>query len=215
MSMKESDQTTLESAFQKMLNPQIVQESSKKPEKVIEESKTEETPTEERVVEENNEETEVLGSRFNQVFQKVFATPSIQEEEVEGDLEVSFEDEEEEPLADEETMVSVPEALIKELYGYKSPQYGAAMNDIGILLDGQGKYDEALEYYKEAVSIQKNSLGSNHPNVASSLGNIGIALTKQDKWDEALKYYEESLAIKQKSLGVHHPSVALSLVNIG
>lgn len=130
MSMKESDQTTLESAFQKMLNPQIVQESSKNPEKVIEESKTKKTPTKKEIVEETSEKSEILGSRFNEIFQKVFTNPSIQEEEVEGDLEVSFEDEDEESIVDEESMVSVPEALIKELYGYISDLAGPEDSDV-------------------------------------------------------------------------------------
>jgi len=47
------------------------------------------------------------------------------------------------------------------------------MNNLGILLKKQGKYLEALDYFKQALKICKHYYGHKHESIGMYLGNIG------------------------------------------
>jgi len=78
------------------------------------------------------------------------------------------------------------------------------LNNIGSVLDDQGKLHEALEKYTAALAIDERSinnigsvsegeaqhersLGADHPEVVVELNNIGPVLETQGKLDEALE----------------------------
>ena len=65
-----------------------------------------------------------------------------------------------------------------------------------MLYDSLGRYDDALKYHREALSIRRKL---NIPqDIAKSLNNIGQVYYSIDRYDEALKYYEEALKIVKK-----------------
>jgi tetratricopeptide (TPR) repeat protein len=49
------------------------------------------------------------------------------------------------------------------------------LNNIGAAWDAQGEPGKALEYYEQALSIDKEVYSKRHPNVATDLNNIGSA----------------------------------------
>jgi len=49
----------------------------------------------------------------------------------------------------------------------------ASYNNIGMVYDSQGKYEEALEVYQKALEIRTRVFGSDHPDVANSCLGIG------------------------------------------
>ena len=49
----------------------------------------------------------------------------------------------------------------------------ASYNNIGMVYDSQGKYEEALEVYQKALEIRTRVFGSDHPDVANSYLGIG------------------------------------------
>ena len=51
----------------------------------------------------------------------------------------------------------------------------------------QGKYDEAIKAYDEAIRLD--------PNLAMAWSNKGNALTGQGKYDEAMKAYDEAIRL--------------------
>jgi tetratricopeptide (TPR) repeat protein len=57
----------------------------------------------------------------------------------------------------------------------------------GIALAGQGKYDEAIQAYDEAIEL--------HPNWAEAWYNKGNALDKLEKYDEAIKSYNKAIKL--------------------
>jgi tetratricopeptide (TPR) repeat protein len=87
-------------------------------------------------------------------------------------------------------------------------------NNLGKLLQDEGKFDEALAQHRRALAIREKLLGPEHPYVAKSLNNIANALYGQGKYDEALAQHRRALAIREKALGLDHPDVATSLNNI-
>ena len=60
-------------------------------------------------------------------------------------------------------------------------------NNMAYVCYNQGKHEEALETYKNALSMLVNKLGDDHPDVASTYENIGLLYEiKLNKYKEAL-----------------------------
>ena len=57
----------------------------------------------------------------------------------------------------------------------------------GVALGGQGKYDEAINAYNEAIRL--------NPNDTAAWINKGNALCMQDKYNEAIKCYDEVIRL--------------------
>jgi tetratricopeptide (TPR) repeat protein len=102
-------------------------------------------------------------------------------------------------------------------------------NNLGFLLEKQGKIEEAANHYTEALRIKSNYAGahsnlgnvlaqqgkieeaSSHytqalrikPNFAEAHYNLGVLLAQQGKIEEAVGHYTEALRIKPKYAGAH------------
>ena len=63
-----------------------------------------------------------------------------------------------------------------------------AHNHLGLVLAAQGKLEEAIEHYEQALQIK--------PNYAYAHNNLGNALARQGKLTEAIQHYERALQIK-------------------
>jgi tetratricopeptide (TPR) repeat protein len=63
-------------------------------------------------------------------------------------------------------------------------------------LKQEGKLEEAIGYYKDALEFQ--------PNFYLYYHNLGEALTKVGRIEEAMNYYDRALALNPKSAWSHH-----------
>ena len=88
-------------------------------------------------------------------------------------------------------------------------------HSLGLVKDRQGNYQEAIQYYEQALSIQKKVSSTDDPNIASTYNQIGQAYMKEKKYIKALAYYEQALAIDKKNLPNNHPDLAASYSNLG
>lgn len=93
----------------------------------------------------------------------------------------------------------------------KLPAKSAALGNIGNIYHNLGKPDEALEYYQQALEINRK-LGYEQ-GAAHNLNNIGTLYNELGKPDEALKCQEEALEISRKFKD--EQAIANSLANIG
>jgi tetratricopeptide (TPR) repeat protein len=78
-------------------------------------------------------------------------------------------------------------------------------NDPGLLLQAQGRHDQALEYYCKALAIQEKVLGTDHTDTVASYSNIALLLKAQGKPAQALEYYRKALA---NAVAHNHPDAA-------
>ncbi|MCY2930175.1 MAG: tetratricopeptide repeat protein [Planctomycetota bacterium] len=69
----------------------------------------------------------------------------------------------------------------------KNPRAVGAHNALGIILSDQGKFDEAIEHYRQAVRIQ--------PDWAEVHNNWGLALRSLKHFKEAAAHYQEAVRI--------------------
>jgi tetratricopeptide (TPR) repeat protein len=98
--------------------------------------------------------------------------------------------------------------------GNEDPQFAFSLNQLAILYNSQGKYNEAEPLYRRSLSIREKQLGENHPDFAQSLNNLADLYYSQGKYEEAELLYRRSLSIWEKQLGENHPDVATSLNNL-
>ena len=75
-------------------------------------------------------------------------------------------------------------------------------NNLGFALAKEGKLNEAISHYSEALQIKQN--------YAIAHNNFGVALAKQGRLDEAISHYSEALRIKQ-NYAVAHNNLGVAL----
>ena len=50
------------------------------------------------------------------------------------------------------------------------------LNNIALVYDSQGKYEEAIKYSFRALEIREKKLGKDHPNTGTILNNIAVCI---------------------------------------
>jgi tetratricopeptide (TPR) repeat protein len=98
--------------------------------------------------------------------------------------------------------------------GNEDPQFASSLNQLALLYDSQGKYNEAEPLHLRSLVIREKQLGENHLAVATSLNNLASLYDSQGKYNEAEPLYLRSLSIWEKQLGENDPDVATSLNNL-
>lgn len=82
------------------------------------------------------------------------------------------------------------------------------------VMDKCGRYTEALLYYEEALTIQRECLGDFTADVATTLNNLACVYEEQGRYEDALNNYAEVLHILGDLLETEHPYIATTLSNI-
>lgn len=80
----------------------------------------------------------------------------------------------------------------------------AALNEHAINNGALGRYPEAEGLYREALEIDRATIGEGHPDYATRLNNLATVLRDQDKPEEARPLFEQALAIYRDTLPADH-----------
>lgn len=91
----------------------------------------------------------------------------------------------------------------------------ATLNNLGILLLHQGRYDESLPLLQENVDIVRQLAGDHHPELAKALENLGNVYYRQQNFDRTLELLGEVMMMRKEVLGEDNPAVARTLNNMG
>ena len=73
---------------------------------------------------------------------------------------------------------------------------GINFHNLGMIEQAQGRYDTALDYYKQSQAIKEEL--RDRSGIASTLHQMGMIEQDQGRYDTALDYYKQSLAIKEE-----------------
>lgn len=90
-----------------------------------------------------------------------------------------------------------------------------ALDHLGQVLSGQGKYEEALELFQLSLTTKIRNLGAEWPTVANSLDNVAELYRIMGEYEDALALKKEALSIRKSVLGLEHTDTATSYNNIG
>ena len=96
-------------------------------------------------------------------------------------------------------------------HGKKGNEYAAALNNLAVIYDDTGRYDDAEPLHDEALSIRRRVLGADHTDTALSLNNLAGLYCAQGRYDDAEPLFEEALSITRRVFGADHPDTAQSL----
>jgi tetratricopeptide (TPR) repeat protein len=79
----------------------------------------------------------------------------------------------------------------------------------------EGRFDEALETYRQAYAVLEKKLGPTHFRPVTTLNNIGVVLAEQSRFAEALPYFEQVLKARQQTLAPTDAKTADAWANVG
>jgi len=66
-----------------------------------------------------------------------------------------------------------------------TPAAAQALHSRGLAAWREGKYSEAEELYKRALTIREQALGANHSDVGQTLNNLALVYQDQGKYEDA------------------------------
>jgi kinesin light chain len=76
-----------------------------------------------------------------------------------------------------------------QVLGSDHPDVAKQLNNLALLCQNQGKYDEVEQYYRRALHIYEAKLGPDDPNVSKTKNNLSSAFLKQGKYKVPLSAY--------------------------
>ncbi len=88
------------------------------------------------------------------------------------------------------------------------------LNTLGAMALREGRAEDGLAHFEEALALRVKVYGPDHPDVAGVHNNIGLVLSNLRPRD-ALPHLEKSLAIFERALGPDHPDTTKALTNVG
>lgn len=88
-------------------------------------------------------------------------------------------------------------------------------NNMGIVLNKLGRYEEAMMKYWESLRVKKLKLMKDHVNIAGTLHNMGVVHRNKKEYDMAMACYEDALRIRTMRLGRRCAHSAATIQNMG
>lgn len=98
--------------------------------------------------------------------------------------------------------------------GAEHGDVGAVYNNMANVLVRQGKNEEAVAMYQQALEIWVKALGPDHEKVGNAYNGIATVLNEQGKHDDAIAMYQKALDIRVKALDPDHEDVGATYNNI-
>ncbi|KAI5836931.1 hypothetical protein DFP73DRAFT_620673 [Morchella snyderi] len=106
------------------------------------------------------------------------------------------------------TLVRYEEAL-----GEDHPDMLTTVNCMGEVLEGQGRYDSALEFFQRALT-GREKISKDDPDTLTTVNCVASVLDSQGKYNESIEQYERALRGREKALGMDHPDTLTTVDNM-
>ena len=99
-------------------------------------------------------------------------------------------------------------------FGENTQEHALALNEHALSVHAAGRFSEAEGLYRQALDIDRATIGETHPNYASDLNNLATVVRAQGRYDEAEGLYRQALEIDRATIGETHPDYATHLNNL-
>ena len=103
---------------------------------------------------------------------------------------------------------------LSEILGEENPSTLMSMNNLAVVLTGQGKYEQAEEMHRQALGLSETVLGKEHPATLTSMNNLATVLSNQGKYEQAEEMHRQALGLRETVLGKEHPDTLTSMNNL-
>ncbi|MEE9442516.1 MAG: tetratricopeptide repeat protein [candidate division Zixibacteria bacterium] len=114
-------------------------------------------------------------------------------------------------------IVPLYEQIIAKLENDENNQeiaIATCLNNLALLYESMGRYEEAEKLYKQALEIDKKTIGEEDPGFATDLNNLAGVYESMGRYEEAERYYLQAIEIDKKTIGEEHPGHATRLNNL-
>ena len=71
--------------------------------------------------------------------------------------------------------------------------YSASLNNLGLIHDNRGEYDQAIEKYNESLEIARQL--EDRQGIAYTLGNIGLLLFNKEEYKNSFQHAIQAYSI--------------------
>lgn len=75
----------------------------------------------------------------------------------------------------------------------KHPVVGTVLNNLGVVFEAQGRYEDALQAYKQSLTIREETLRPGHPDIAIVLNNLGLLQYKNGHYSDAEQFLKRAI----------------------
>lgn len=106
-------------------------------------------------------------------------------------------------------------SIRKRLLGDKHEKVGYVYNNLGIIAEDKGLFEEAIAYYKQSLEIIIANNGTQNADVADAYLKIGDAHRMMKNYAVANGYAHKALAILQEKFGATHINTSYVYYNLG
>jgi tetratricopeptide (TPR) repeat protein len=108
----------------------------------------------------------------------------------------------------------VSEALIGRLQR-KDDLLGVLFHFRSVLLQDEGKFDEALRDIKRSLELTQRVWGPDHYHVGETYYEVGNIYFEQARYAPALESYQRCADIERQALGADHPKMSANVFALG
>ena len=106
-------------------------------------------------------------------------------------------------------------AILIKQWNMMFPEAVRLLQQTGNYLRECAQYGQAEPFFRQALSIREQNLGTEHPAVAECLANLAELNYYQGKYAQAESLFQRALSIRERILGARHPTVAENLNKLG
>ncbi|UJR24711.1 hypothetical protein I4U23_006085 [Adineta vaga] len=99
---------------------------------------------------------------------------------------------------------------LKSLQTISLKKRSNCLNNIACAYDYLGQYEEAIQFYSEALSLMKTDLEQ-----SMCLNNMGITYANDNQFEQAFKCFQRSLTLRKPILVENHPDTGICHTNLG
>ncbi|HEX7117700.1 MAG TPA: serine/threonine-protein kinase [Longimicrobiales bacterium] len=89
-----------------------------------------------------------------------------------------------------------------------------ALNDLGVVREARGDYDEAAALYRASLEMRRRLLGDGHVGVAVTTSNLAVVLYRQGDLDGAAAMAADAVETFRRALGDDHQRTLIALGNL-
>jgi eukaryotic-like serine/threonine-protein kinase len=98
--------------------------------------------------------------------------------------------------------------------GPENPKTLQSMNQLGWILDREGRDNEAEKLTRQSLAIEKRVLGSEDTLTLEAMDNLAVILEKQGEYKEEEALERELVAIRRRRFGPENLSTVRSMANL-
>ncbi len=103
---------------------------------------------------------------------------------------------------------------LETLASTEHPGISYALNSLALLYHRRGHYQQAEDFYQDALELRENAAKPDQHAVAQTRNNLATLYQDQGKLQQAAKLFREAIAIDEQALGRDHPETALFISNL-